>query len=167
MNRLAIIAALALALIASLGGNLKQWRDHAVEIERMAGEHTTALEKAKGDAEAAARSAERAANSVSAAVAAAFEKGKTDAQAIVDRDLADLRAGNLVLHKRWRAAESRCLSSPADPAREPDAAADDAREGAGLVLREVADGQARIVALQDYVRRVCSPAAIWLSGVPR
>lgn len=167
VTRLLITAGVLLALVASLTGNLTQWRNHAVELARIAGEHKTAIEKARGDAVAAARSAESAANSLADAVARAFEKGKSDAQALVDRDLADLRAGNLVLHKRWRAAESRCLSSPADPAREPDAAVDDAREGAGLVLREVAAGQALIVALQDYIRRVCSPAATWLSGVPR
>lgn len=158
------IIGLAIALVLSLGANLKQWRDCDVEIERINGEHKTAIEKAQGDAERAARSAEAAANSKAAAVADSYEKGKTDAQAAADRDLADLRAGNLVLHKRWRAAESRCVSATADSAGEPDAAADDARESASRIVRTVAEGQAQTIALQDYIRRVCSPGAPWTAG---
>ena len=105
---LSLILALILAAVLGLGGaGVAGYNKGKTDAERVAKiamdkhlaadreEETKAKEKARADRDALAVAQN--------AVSAAYEKGKRDAEQTSKRVVADLRAGNLVLHSRWTA----------------------------------------------------------------
>lgn len=86
-----------------------------------------------------------------AAIAEAHEEDKRNAEAAYERDVADLRAGNVRLQNRWRGcvATSEAIASGA---AEPDAAARDREESAARIVRAARDADDWIKRLQDVIR---------------
>ena len=86
------------------------------------------------------------------AVSAAYEKGKSDAEATAKRTVADLRAGNLVLRDRWTSCQaSSGLSRPATDTSEPDAGTGDREESAGRIVQAAAQCDAQVRGLQELL----------------
>lgn len=166
VTRLLITAGVLLALVASLAGNLTQWRNHAVELERIAGEHKTAVEAANAAAQESARKTELAQAVAVTAVAEAYEKGKHDAQATADRVAADLRNGNIQLRDRWQSCAAGRVSDADATAAELDAARRDREESASRIVLAAAAADNQIAQLQAFIRTERAPAP-WATGVPR
>jgi hypothetical protein len=87
----------------------------------------------------------------SAAIAQAYERGKTDGEAIGNRVAAGVRAGDIKLRKQWRGCENHLPGIAASPA-EPDATTQDRANGAGDIVRAAHDADALIAALQELLR---------------
>lgn len=86
------------------------------------------------------------------AVSAAYEKGKKDAEATAKRTVADLRAGNLVLHNRWTACKTSAdLPAAAAGPSELDAGTSDRNESAGRVVQAAAQCDAQVRGLQELL----------------
>lgn len=117
---------------------------------------------AEASAQRAARSAEQAQAARNVKIAAAYQRGLTDAKAAADRVVADLRDGNLKLRAQWRGCEaSTRVSAPAAAEPGVDAAADAGAEdsqravrdaSAGRLVRYGAEYDALIKALQARIR---------------
>ena len=115
-------------------------------------------DKAKAEAESAKAAAdmlvevieaERAHAADLARIATTYEQEKIDAQAAADRVVADLRADNLRLSKRW--AGCPAVPEAAATAGEPDAAADDRIESAARIVRAAAECDAQVRGLQAVI----------------
>lgn len=104
-------------------------------------------------AERIARLTEQAHALALSQVADQYEKDKQDAQAIADRLVADLRAGNVRLHQRWQAALATSeLSGAVKSASELDAEARD-REGSAVRIIAAADRcDAQVEGLQRVIK---------------
>ena len=149
---------LAIALLLSVGGNLYQWRDAAVTSEHTASAAQDVKDKAaiaQANATAAAQQAARDEETAKAnraqAVANAYERGKSDAQAIADRAVSDLRSGSLRLRNQWAGCETSRLAETAAASRQLDAATADRIASAGRIVRAAADADAQIAGLQALV----------------
>ncbi len=112
--------------------------------------------KATQKLEQAARAHEQSDARKSAAIAQAYERGKTDGEAIGTRVADSVRAGAIQLRKQWRGCENRLPGVAAAPA-EPDAAAQDRADGSGNLVRAAHDADAQITALQDLLRSERKP----------
>ena len=149
-----LILVLIIAAILGLGGaGAAGYRKGTVDAERAA---QIAMDKHLAEDRASERAAEQEANryrdalaTAQNAVSAAYEKGKKDAEATAKRTVADLRAGNLVLHNRWTACQAS-LDMPAAPAApgEPDARTADRDESAGRIVQAAAQCDAQVKGLQ-------------------
>lgn len=154
---LSLILALILAAILGLGGaGAAGYHKGKAEAERVA---KIDMEKHLGEDREAERLATEVANrqkdelaAAQNAVSAAYEKGKKDAEATAKRTVADLRAGNLVLHNRWTACQAS-LDMPAAPAApgEPDAGTADRNESAGRIVQAAAQCDAQVRGLQELL----------------
>lgn len=104
-------------------------------------------------AERIARLTEQAHALALSQVADQYERDKQDAQAIADRLVADLRAGNVKLHQRWQAAQATAkLSGAVASAAELDAAQRE-REGSAVRIIAAADRcDAQVKGLQEVIR---------------
>jgi hypothetical protein len=100
-----------------------------------------------------AHALERSIGTSLAAAGEQYEKGKRDAQAAGAGVVADLRAGNLRLQKRWAGCEaaSAVPGTPASPGGS-DATADSRRQGAGDLVRVADESDAQLAACQAVVR---------------
>lgn len=99
-----------------------------------------------------AREAERKQAEAIAAVADQYAKDMADAQAQADMLVADLRAGNVKLHKRWQAAIATAeLSGAVQSAAELDAAARDREESAGRAIAAARAADDQIRGLQGVI----------------
>lgn len=87
-----------------------------------------------------------------------YDRGMRDAEDAGAHVVADLRADNLRLHRRWTDAEARArdVSSATPGAGASDAAALDRAESAARIVRAAAECDAQVTALQDIVRAVSS-----------
>ena len=155
----AVIYAAGAALLASLAwGGVQCSQKQAARLD--ASRAQTALERLRADVADAARKAERDARLAEQAsarrlaeVAARYEQEKIDAQAAADRITADLRAGNVSLHRRWQAcAATADLSGASAAAGQPDGGADDRAASAVRIVRAAAQCDAQVRGLQDVVR---------------
>ena len=154
---LSLILALILAAILGLGGaGAAGYRKGVVDAERAA---QITMDKHLAEDRASERAAEQEANrykdalaTAQNAVSAAYEKGKSDAEATAKRTVADLRAGNLVLRERWSACKAGDgVSSPTTNPSEPDAGARDREESAGRIIQAAAQCDAQVKGLQDLL----------------
>lgn len=140
---LALVALLALALGYAL------WRAEAAESQ--ADKATARAEYAEAIADTLVEviEGERVKAAQLAAIAATYEQEKQDVQAAADRVVADLRADNLRLQKRW----SGCPAVPetAATAGKPDAAADDRAASAGRIILAGAACDAQVRGLQAVI----------------
>ena len=120
---------------------------HEAEDRKRDAEHAAAL----ANATQAVLDAERAHAADLAAIAEAHEQDKRNAEAAYQRDVADLRAGNVRLQNRWRGcvATSEAIASGA---AEPDAAARDREESAARIVRAAREADDCIKRLQDVIR---------------
>lgn len=152
-----LILALIIAAILGLGGaGAAGYHKGTIDAERAA---QIAMDKHLAEDRASERAAEQEANrykdalaTAQNAVSAAYEKGKKDAEVTAKRTVADLRAGNLVLHNRWTACQAS-LDVPAAPAApgEPDAGTADRAESAGRIVQAAAQCDAQVRGLQELL----------------
>lgn len=137
------------------------WQRGSVSIARRAADNAAAARvaaEAERDASrvelAQARAvitAERSNAAKANAVAAQYEKDKTDAQTASDRLVADLRAGNQRLHERWQAAiATGQLSAAAAAAAVADGGPADRYESAGRIVRAADECAAQVKGLQAF-----------------
>lgn len=153
MNQLTVLIALAIALCASVGINLKQWQSCAVEAAKTEGKHNTAAAEATTVATQTARDDEAAAQARADKVAEAYEKGKKDAEEAGRAVVADLRADRIRLRDEWNAcAAAQRVPAPGDAAGERDAATRFREESAGRIIQAVTQCEQRLIACQDFVR---------------
>lgn len=154
---LSLILALILAAILGLGGaGVAGYNKGKTDAERVA---KIAMDKHLAEDRASERAAEQEANryrdalaTAQNAVSAAYEKGKKDAEATAKRTVADLRAGNLVLHNRWTACKTSADLPTAPPAPgEPDAGTADRNESAGRIVQAAAQCDAQVRGLQELL----------------
>ena len=155
---LSLILALILAAILGLGGaGVAGYNKGKTDAERVAklkmDEHLVEDREAERTAtEAASRHKDELAAAQNK-VSAAYEKGKSDAEATAKRTVADLRAGNLVLRERWSACKTSngVPSTAADPS-EPDAGTGDREESAGRIVQAADQCDAQVKGLQELLR---------------
>ncbi len=154
---LSLILALILAAILGLGGaGVAGYNKGKTDAERVAklkmDEHLVEDREAERTATEAASRHKDALAAAQNAVSAAYEKGKSDAEATAKRTVADLRAGNLVLRNRWTACQAS-LDVPATPTApsEPDAGAGDREESAGRIVQAADQCDAQVRGLQELL----------------
>lgn len=142
ITRLEIAAVLLLILLA--GGWYYGHTRYVAGID-----HQQAI-TAKQDAKAAveARKHEQAEQARIAELAQQYEQDKTDAQAQYDRDVADLRSGQLRLRKQWTCPR---LPAVAASSGEPDADTQIREQGAADLIRNAAEADSTIRALQGIL----------------
>lgn len=154
---LSLILALILAAILGLGGaGVAGYNKGKTDAERVAklkmDEHLVEDREAERTATEAASRHKDALATAQNAVSAAYEKGKKDAEATAKRTVADLRAGNLVLHNRWTACKASLGVPTAPPAPgEPDAGTADRAESAGRIVQAAAQCDAQVRWLQELL----------------
>ena len=152
-----LILAIVLATIVGMGGaGVAGYNKGKTDAERVAkiamDKHLIADNKAEQDAKDEAVRYKDALATAHNAVSAAYEKGKSDAEAAAKRTVADLRAGNLVLRERWTAckASADLPATAADPS-EPDAGTHDREESAGRIIQAAAQCDAQVRGLQELL----------------
>lgn len=84
-------------------------------------------------------------------IATQYEKEKTDAQAVADRTIADLRAGHLRLRKLWTCPAPAASAETDTSAGEPDGQAELREQGAADLVRLAAEADAQIRGLQAVI----------------
>lgn len=156
-----VLYGLGAALVAALGfGGVQTLRlanaKHDAAVARLALE-INARNAAERHAEALAdaRERERALRKDMADARADYHRRIEDAQAAADRDLADLRAGNLRLREHWRQCEASAgAGTPAAGGAAPgaDGSAGLREASAARIVRAVAACEAQVIGLQDVVR---------------
>ena len=156
MNLSLILALILAAILGLAGAGVTGYNKGKTDAERVAklnmDEHLVEDREAERTAtEAASRHKDELAAAQNK-VSAAYEKGKSDAEATAKRAVADLRAGNLVLHNRWTACQAS-LGMPAAPAApgEPDAGTADRNESAGRIVQAAAQCDAQVRGLQELL----------------
>jgi len=155
---LSLILALILAAILGLGGaGAAGYNKGKTDAERVAklkmDEHLVEDREAERTATEAASRHKDALATAQNKVSAAYEKGKSDAEAAAKRTVADLRAGNLVLRNRWTVCEANLGMPTATPApSEPDAGAGDREESAGRIVQAADQCDAQVKGLQELLR---------------
>lgn len=153
-----VIRLFACALLASLlvfGGCRWQARLDAGKLADMAlqaEKDKAARAAAQVVASESARQQEQDKAQAANEVAAAYERGKQDAESTAEGIVAGLRAGTERLRREWRGCEAGRVSATPGASSEPDAAADDRNEGAGDLVRAAAQCDAQVIGLQDFIR---------------
>ena len=154
---LSLILALILAAILGLGGaGVAGYNKGKTDAERVAklkmDEHLVEDREAERTATEAASRHKDALAAAQNKVSAAYEKGKSDAEATAKRVVADLRAGNLVLRERWSACKtSDGVPRTATDPSEPDAGTHDREESAGRIIQAAAQCDAQVKGLQNLL----------------
>ena len=144
-----LLAALIGMLLAAAGGYHKGKADAELVAKNAMDRHVLQDTQAELVAKEAANNYKDALAESQNAVSAAYEKGKSDAQATAQRTVADLRAGNLVLRERWSACEAAAnVPRPASDPGQPDAGADDRAASAGRIVQAAAQCDAQVRGLQ-------------------
>lgn len=102
----------------------------------------------------AARATEQKQAASFAAAEAKHQRDMTNAQANYDRNLADLRAGNLRMRAAWRCpgASGAAVSQAAAAAGGPDAGADEREQSASRIVRAADQCDAQVLGLQALLR---------------
>lgn len=147
----AVAAIIALVLAAWIIGYSVGWKaatDHAELAEKRM--LVDAL-KAELDAKARVRELERELVAAQTAASEMYEKGKRDAEATGAAVVADLRAGNIQLQRRWAGCETMRVSDSAASTAELDAAARDREESAGRIVRAAAQCDSQVRSLQNLL----------------
>ncbi len=154
-----MIRALTIAVLVLLGVVAWQrgtvWKSEAsataAVADRRVAEDSLASAKAEiGQLDAVIKT-ERANTKAANALAARYEKEKSDAQAESDRVVADLRDGQRRLHDRWQAAvHTAALSQTVASASQSDGRADDRYQSAGRIIGAADQCDAQVRALQAY-----------------
>lgn len=103
-------------------------------------------------AQADARSKEQLAADTLAHIQAQNEQDKADAQAQYEKDVADLRSGNLRLRKQWTCPADPGVSGNPSGTGQPDAEAITREQLAAEIVRLGAEYDAWVKALQDIVK---------------
>lgn len=148
------------ALAASfLFGRHVEHQARIAEVSALKADYVKGLadaNKARADAEQAARDTEAKRVADMAALDANYQKELSDAKTVSDRTIADLQSGNVRLRERFtcnagsgsvpRTAQAGTGTSSAD------ALADDRNASAGRIVRAAAECDAQVKALQDVVR---------------
>lgn len=153
-----ILTAIILALLAVL-----VWQRGSVAIAHRAADNAAVARDVATSERDSARAKLGQANNVitiersnatkASALAAQFEKEKADAQAVSERVVADLRAGNLRLHQRWQAAVATSeLSSAAAAASGVNGGAADREASAGRIIGAASACEAQVAGLQAFAR---------------
>lgn len=144
----------ALLVVVAIVGGVGYWQGgkHAATAAELAMvEHLAADRKAESDHKDKVRQLEQALATAQAGVSEAYEKGKEDAEATGTAVTADLRAGNLRLHRRWTGCEAQRLSDAAAFASELDATAGNREKSAGRIVRAAAQCDAQVRGLQELL----------------
>lgn len=146
----ALIVAVAV-LVAALGWSLwgKAQSDARAEMADITAERAVqALGRANDIIDIEREMARRMAG-----VAADYERERQDAQDRADRVVADLRAGNVSLHRRWQACDATArVSAAATAPGFADGGADDRNESAGRAIAAAAACDAQVRGLQAVIR---------------
>lgn len=168
MNQLTVIFGLAIALCASLGVNLNQWRDCAVDAAAQVGKVNTEAAQAETVAHVEARDVEADNAARAAAISAAYEKGKEDAEVAGKRAVSDLNNKFRRLRERWENPTARTcdLSAANAAAGEPDGQAQARRESVGRIIRTATEYEQQIIGLQGYILDQCAPKPSEANGKP-
>lgn len=87
-----------------------------------------------------------------AGIAEQYERDKANVEAAYERDVSDLRAGNLKLRQRWADTATDAVSQASRSAAELDAAAADREASAARIVRAARDADAQVRGLQAVVR---------------
>lgn len=145
------VAAILLAVVCLFGGGYYAGHHVAalnaqVEISKI----NARVESDRLKAEQEARAKEQLAADTLAHIQDQNEQDRADAQAQYEKDVADLRAGNLRLRKQWQ-CPSTSVPGTTSGSGEPDAAADQRAADAANLVRIAADADAQIKALQQIV----------------
>jgi hypothetical protein len=130
-----------------LAGNVKVAHltaQHAQEAQHVADLTVVASE--------AARNSEHKQALALDAIAAQYEQDKNDAQAAADRTIADLRAGNVRLRRRWACPPSASMPGTSASTAQSDADAADREASAARIIHAAADADNQIKRLQDTLR---------------
>ncbi len=156
MNLSLILALILAAILGLAGAGVTGYNKGKTDAERVAklnmDEHLVEDREAERIAtEAASRHKDELAAAQNK-VSAAYEKGKSDAEAAAKRTVADLRAGNLVLRERWSACKASAdLPAAAAGPSEPDATAADREQSAGRIVQAAAQCDAQVKGLQELL----------------
>jgi hypothetical protein len=162
--RIYLYAALLAALLAALAGGVWYYGHTRYAAGELAGNvkvaHLTSqhAQEARRIAELtvvaseAARSSERKQAQALDAIAAQYEKDKTDAQATSDRTIADLRSGNVRLRRRWACPPAASVPGTSASTAQSDADATDREASAARIIHAAADADNQIKRLQDTLR---------------
>ena len=156
MNLSLILALILAAILGLAGAGVTGYNKGKTDAERVAklnmDEHLVEDREAERTAtEAASRHKDELAAAQNK-VSAAYEKGKSDAEAAAKRTVADIRAGNLVLRNRWTACKAS-LGVPTTPPApsEPDAGTGDREESAGRIVQAADQCDAQVKGLQELL----------------
>ena len=156
MNLSLILALILAAILGLAGAGAAGYSKGKADAERVAklamDEHLVKDREAERVATEAASRHKDELTAAQNAVSAAYEKGKSDAEATAKRTVADLRAGNLVLRERWTSCQaSSGLPRPATDTSEPDAGTADRDESAGRIVQAAAQCDAQVRGLQELL----------------
>lgn len=150
----AVLAALLAVVASAQTLSLSDARSDLSDLRASIALSTAATADAVASAERRARERNEELSAAYILAASNYDRGVRDAEATGAHVLADLRADNLRMHRRWTDAEARArdLSAATPDTGAPDAAADDREESAARIVRAAAECDAQVVALQDIVR---------------
>ena len=156
--RLYLYAGLVLALLLSAWGAYAWVYGRGYSVAERKGQESIAslladIDAQRATSEADARATEKAHREEMNAAAVNYETEKANAQAAVDRTIADLRSGAIRLRDEWAECETAALvSRTADAAARADDRARLRREGAANLVHvgEACDAQVR--GLQATIR---------------
>ena len=145
-----------IALLSLLLAGVQTWRldgaqDAIADMALQAAKDQAAIAAAQVEASEAARQQEQDNAKAANQVAAAYEKGKQDAELAAERVADGLRTGNLRLRSMWQGCEARRVPSPDGAPSEPDAATDDRNEGASNLVRAAIQCDAQVIGLQQFI----------------
>ena len=156
IRALVVVLLILLGVIAWQRGSV--WKAEAQASSAQADREAAIAAREAADAELAQVQAlvvtERASAKAANALAARYEKEKSDAQAASERVVADLRDGHRRLHDRWQAAvNTTALSQAVAGASQSDGGADDRYQSAGRAIGAADQCDAQVRALQAYARQ--------------
>ena len=157
MNLSLILALILAAILGLAGAGVTGYNKGKTDAERVAklnmDEHLVEDREAERTAtEAASRHKDELAAAQNA-VSAAYEKGKSDAEAAAKRTIADLRNGTVVMRERWTACKTSAdLPATAAAPSEPDAGTGDREESAGRIVQAADQCDAQVKGLQELLR---------------
>jgi hypothetical protein len=141
-------------LLALLVGAYALGRDHGGDrVQAKFDQHMAADAKAEAKALADARKAEQAKAAELAAIDEKHQRTLADAKAAHDRDVADLRAGNIKLRSHWQGCQATGrVSGAATSASLADAAEQLREASAARIIGIGREADAKERALQEVIR---------------
>ena len=159
-----ILGTILLCLATAIGAYNAGHADAKLEADLDMALHLQLDKQVENTALESARTAERKLAEAQAEIAAAYIKGKADAEATGKQVVADLRTGNLRLRNQWRSCEADRVSGATATTAGADASADDRAESAGRIVRAAREADEHIRALQALLiqERSTRQAGYWL-----